>query len=244
MHAHFPCRRAECLARKFVVFGSAIDLKAHQVEEHGAEMSARDKRDARRVEAQFEFEEVGGGAGRRGRRDRGDREREREPPPHAQSGGGAPPSRPQQATAGGRRREAFGGNLTVDGPSPQPSRRQSPSPEPGDADPRFVSLVSRLANLAPNPTTAVPVVRAAIRSYRTSESGARDLISTVWNVLDRNLDGTASVVNALVDLVDEEDKKRDLLAAWNGFKVEVRHFKSPGRHTSSPVASGGALTCE
>ncbi|KAM5538081.1 hypothetical protein V8D89_008278 [Ganoderma adspersum] len=223
MHAHFPCRRAECLARKFVVFGSAIDLKAHQVEEHGAEMSARDKRDARRVEAQFEFEEVGGGAGRRGRRDRGDREREREPPPHAQSGGGAPPSRPQQAAPGARRREAFGGNLTADGPSLQLSRRQSPEPEPGDADPRLLALVSRLANLAPNPTTAVPAVRAAIRSYRTSESGARDLISTVWNVLDRNLDGTASVVNALVDLADEEDKKRDLLAAWNGFKVEQRN---------------------
>ncbi|PIL24401.1 hypothetical protein GSI_14154 [Ganoderma sinense ZZ0214-1] len=223
MHAHFPCRRAECLARKFVVFGSAIDLKAHQVEEHGAEMSARDKRDARRVEAQFEFEEVGGGAARRGRRDRGDREREREPPPHAQGlGGGGPPSRPQ--AAGARRREAFGGNLTADGPSPQPpSRRQSPEPEPGDADPRLAALVSRLANLAPNPTTAVPVVRAAIRSYRASESGARDLISTVWNVLDRNLDGTASVVNALVDLADEEDKKRDLLAAWNGFKVEQRN---------------------
>nr|VWP00647.1 Polyketide synthetase protein [Ganoderma boninense] len=68
-----------------------------------------------------------------------------------------------------------------------------------------------------------PVVRAAIRSYRASESAARDLISTVWNVLDRNLDGTASVVNALVDLADEEDKKRDLLTAWNGFKVEQRN---------------------
>ena len=49
MHAHYPCRRAECLARKFVVFGSALDLKAHMVEEHGAEMSARDKRDAPRT---------------------------------------------------------------------------------------------------------------------------------------------------------------------------------------------------
>ena len=225
MHAHYPCRRAECLARKFVVFGSAIDLKAHQVEEHGAEMSARDKRDARRVEAQFEFEDAGGAPGRRGRRDRGDREREREPPPHA----AAPPggaSRPQ--AAGARRREAFGGNLTADSggggsTSQQASRRQTPSPEPGEADPRVNALASRLAGLAPNPTTAVPAVKAAIRSYRASESGARDLISTVWNVLDRNLDGTASIVNALVDLVEEDDKKRGLLTAWNGFKVEVRH---------------------
>ncbi|KAI0707806.1 hypothetical protein C8Q76DRAFT_746412 [Earliella scabrosa] len=224
MHAHFPCRRAECLARKFVVFGSALDLKAHQVEEHGAEMSARDKRDARRVQAEFEFEEVGGGPGRRGRRDRGDREREREPPPQAPGAGPVP--RPQ--AAGARRREAFSGNLTVDNAgsanaSQQPSRRQTPSPELADADPRLSALVARLTSLAPNPTNAVPAVKAAIRSYRASESAARDLISTVWSILDRNLDGTASVVNALIDVVEEEDKKRDLLSAWNGFKVEQRN---------------------
>ncbi|KAI0807653.1 hypothetical protein C8Q74DRAFT_79098 [Fomes fomentarius] len=227
MHAHFPCRRAECLARKFVVFGSAIDLKAHQVEEHGAEMSARDKRDARRVQAEFEFEEVGGGPARRGRRDRGDREREREPPPHAPPTAqppGATGSRPQ--AAGARRREAFGGNLTaVNGASQQAnnSRRQSPSPSPADGDPRLSALVARVASLAPNPTNAIPAVKAAVRSYRATESAARDLISTVWSILDRNLDGTASVVNVLVDAIDEEDKKRDLLSAWNGFKLEQRN---------------------
>lgn len=63
--------------------------------------------------------------------------------------------------------------------------------------------------------------KSAIRSYRSSESGARDLISTVWNVLDHNLDGTASIINATVDILDEEEKKSDLLRAWNGFKVEV-----------------------
>lgn len=229
MHAHFPCRRAECLARKFVVFGSAIDLKAHQVEEHGAEMSARDKRDARRVQAEFEFEEVGGAPGRRGRRDRGDREREREPPPHAPPTAqppGANGSRPQ--AAGARRREAFGGNLTANGASLQAnsSRRQSPSPSPADGDPRLSALVARVASLAPNPTNAIPAVKAAVRSYRATESAARDLISTVWSILDRNLDGTASVVNVLVDAIDEEDKKRDLLSAWNGFKLEVRHSLS------------------
>ncbi|OSD08392.1 hypothetical protein PYCCODRAFT_1379916 [Trametes coccinea BRFM310] len=230
MHAHFPCRRGECLARKFVVFGSALDLKAHMVEEHGAEMSARDRRDARRVPAEFEFEEVGAGSGaRRGRRDRGDRERDREPPPHLAPQPPGAGARPQ--AAGARRREAFGGNLTTEGAqaqtqaggtSQQGSRRQSPSPDLGD-EPRLSALVARLHGLAPNPTTAVPAVKAAVRSYKASESSARDLISTVWNILDRNLDGTASIVNSLVDLVDDDEKKQNLLAAWNGFKVEQRN---------------------
>lgn len=64
-------------------------------------------------------------------------------------------------------------------------------------------------------------VKVAIRSYRGSESGARDLISTVWNVLDRNLDGTASIINGIVDILDDEEKKNDLLSSWNGFKVEA-----------------------
>lgn len=132
MQAHHPCMQPQCQARKFVVFGSVLDLKAHTVEEHGAEMSARDRKDAMRVQADFEFEEVGVG-GRRGRRDRGDREREREPPPTA-----------GPARAGARRREAFGGNLTSETPSrtanagaqsQQPSRRQTPSPP--DSDPQL-----------------------------------------------------------------------------------------------------------
>lgn len=232
MHAHFPCRRAECLARKFVVFGSAIDLKAHQVEEHGAEMSARDRRDARRVEADFEFEEVpSGGGARRGRRDRGDRERDRdrEPPPHTHPVGQPPGGGARPQAAGARRREAFSGALTAETPQGQGangsqqqarSRRQTPSPDLGDLS----ALVARLHGLAPNPTTAVPAVKAALRSYTSSESSARDLISTVWNILDRNLDGTASIVNALIDVVDEDEKKQSLLSAWNGFKVEVRRM--------------------
>ena len=67
-------------------------------------------------------------------------------------------------------------------------------------------------------------MKAAVRSYRANESAARDLISTVWNISDRNLEGTASVINGLVDILDDEEKKKDLLQAWNGFKIEVRLY--------------------
>lgn len=117
-----------------------MDLKAHMVEEHGAEMSSRDKKDARRIQADFEFEEVSAG-GRRGRNDRGDREREREPPPAAGTS--------INNAAGTRRRAAFGGNLTTENATPAPqsaaasrvqSRRQSPSPT-ADVDPAVAEYV-------------------------------------------------------------------------------------------------------
>lgn len=40
--------------------------------------------------------------------------------------------------------------------------------------------------------------------------------------MDTNLESTASIVNAFVDLVDEEEKKQDLLSSWKGFAIEVR----------------------
>ena len=46
-------------------------------------------------------------------------------------------------------------------------------------------------------------------------------------MLDRNLEHTASIVNAFIDLVDDDEKKQDLLASWNGFAVEVRFFLHP-----------------
>ncbi|PSR73710.1 hypothetical protein PHLCEN_2v10450 [Hermanssonia centrifuga] len=216
---HYPCCQPVCLVRKFVVFGSALDLKAHMVEEHGADMSSRDKKDARRIQAEFGFEEVPGGGRRGGRRDRGDREREREPPPSA-------PPRPN--AAGARRREAFSGNLTTDNApvtsSRIPSRQQTPSPglDPAVAE-RHTAFLARVSLVASNPNNAIPAVKAAVRSYRTNESGARDLISTIWNISDRNLEGTAGVINSLVELLEDEDKKKDLLQAWNGFKIEQRN---------------------
>ena len=79
---HYPCHQSECQARKFVVFGSALDLQAHMVDEHGSTMSARDIKDARRVTTGFDFEEVPGAGGRR--RGQRDGNRAREPPPQQQ----------------------------------------------------------------------------------------------------------------------------------------------------------------
>jgi hypothetical protein len=75
--------------------------------------------------------------------------------------------------------------------------------------------------MAANPQNAELIVTTAIRSYKASESSARDLISTTWTVLDNEVDNTATIVNNLIDLLDDDEKKQDLLQAWNNFKIEV-----------------------
>lgn len=134
---HYACTQAACQAQKFVVFGSLMDLKAHMVDEHGANMSAKDMKDARRVETNFAFEEPRGVGGRRRERDR-DRDAGRDPPPHT----AAPQQRPLD-----RRREGFGAALTGENgsgsntPLNQRSGRSSPSP-PNDVNPETARYVS------------------------------------------------------------------------------------------------------
>ena len=49
------CPERDCLEKKFIVFGSEIDLKAHQLEVHPEGLSKAARRDARRIDmSQFE----------------------------------------------------------------------------------------------------------------------------------------------------------------------------------------------
>jgi hypothetical protein len=79
-----------------------------------------------------------------------------------------------------------------------------------------------LRTLSAHPANAVAGVKLALRDYTASQSGVRDLISTVWNTLDRELDTTASIINLVIDFLEDEEKKTDLLGAWNTFKIERR----------------------
>ncbi|KAI1329240.1 hypothetical protein F5Y16DRAFT_367113 [Xylariaceae sp. FL0255] len=47
---HFLCPHRECQEKKFVVFGSEMDLKAHQLSEHGNSLTKDNRREARQVD--------------------------------------------------------------------------------------------------------------------------------------------------------------------------------------------------
>ncbi|KAF2441318.1 hypothetical protein P171DRAFT_366862, partial [Karstenula rhodostoma CBS 690.94] len=75
---HFVCPDRECLEKKFVVFDSEMDLKAHQLESHPNGLSKDALRDARRVDMsgfslRTHQQEQDGRRGRAGRDERGDR---------------------------------------------------------------------------------------------------------------------------------------------------------------------------
>ncbi|PVU93574.1 hypothetical protein BB561_003179 [Smittium simulii] len=56
-NAHFACNHPTCIEAKFVVFGSAIDLKAHEIEVHGKNViGQRAKWEAKKVPITIEHE--------------------------------------------------------------------------------------------------------------------------------------------------------------------------------------------
>ncbi|ODN83658.1 hypothetical protein L202_01755 [Cryptococcus amylolentus CBS 6039] len=63
---HYPCSQPQCLEDRFVVFGSELDLRAHMMEVHGNQMSARDRAQARTLQLDFSRPSGGESSGGRG----------------------------------------------------------------------------------------------------------------------------------------------------------------------------------
>lgn len=137
---HFLCPDRECLEKKFVVFDSEMDLKAHQIETHPNGLSKDALRDARRVDMSgFQIRAPHEPEGRRDdRRREGGRGRGRGRDPNAEplpTSSAQPLSRAELAyqrqmeaqnsrSATGR---AFGGQLTAPTPGEAFAARPSPS---------------------------------------------------------------------------------------------------------------------
>lgn len=136
-HDHFLCSDQECLDKKFVVFESEMDLKAHQLEVHSNDLSKDVRKDARRVNlSTFDYRTPHQPA-RGGRRERGVVPRGRDPNTEPLPQSTAQPLRRDELafqrqlaihSAQSVTSRTFGGQLT---PSNPPTPRQNESgPEP------------------------------------------------------------------------------------------------------------------
>lgn len=168
---HFPCLDQECQEKKFVVFDSEMDLKAHQLESHPNGLSKDARRDARRVDiSAFDYrpqyqEPRRGGGGRRGGRGR---DPNAEPMPASSS---SHMSRAELAHQ--REREihsaqsvsarSFGGQLSAPNPTPAQAQRPAPSPRVNPAQPVQPAAEAptspRPAAAAPNPQDQARLLR-------------------------------------------------------------------------------------
>ncbi|KAK3940908.1 zinc finger protein [Diplogelasinospora grovesii] len=134
---HFLCLDRECLEKKFVVFESELDLKAHQLSEHANSLSKDVRRDARLVDMSgFDFrpsyqqERRGGHGGGGGGSSRENRGRGRDPNAEALPVSSAQPLR-RDELAFQRQMAISSGQQASAGPSRTPNPTPAAATRPG-----------------------------------------------------------------------------------------------------------------
>lgn len=145
----------------------------------------------------------------------------------------------------GRRRKAFvtgltdgRGSASASAPaSGPPSGRQSPAESASgfstpradveDVDDataaRHAALLSRVSMLVGDSPTKLASFRSAVRQFKTNESSAKDMVDTLFYVLDQDREATAGVGREVANLFDSEgesEKRQSILAAINSFRIQ------------------------
>ena len=265
---HYLCQDTECLEKKFVVFESEMDMKAHQLESHPNGMSKDGRRDARRVDiSTFDYrtphqENRGGRQGRgRGR----DPNAEPIPPSSAQ-----PLRRDELAyqrqmamvqSAQSATTRAFGGQLTA--PSrPEPLRsnnaatqppsmadlslnsssstpsQQALTPQDQARQMHHGAVMERAQTMLKNDSSKIADFRSQVSSYRTGAISATGLIEAFFTLFDVSSADLGKLIKELAEIYESEPKRAGLLKAWNDWRAINEDY--PSLPGPSGVSSGAS----
>lgn len=183
---HFLCYDRECLEKKFVVFDTEIDLKAHQVSEHGNQLSKDARRDARLVDmSAFDFrpsyqqERQGGGRGGGGRESRRGRDPNAEPIPASSA---QPLRRDELAfqrqlaiSQGQQQAQASSSNR----PNPPPPSRPAQPPPPRTGTPSTQPIIDAMQNVSVSDLSSLtPEQRAGLTRHGAVIERASNLLGS------------------------------------------------------------------
>lgn len=253
---HFLCQDRECLEKKFVVFESEMDLKAHQLSEHGGSFSKG--RDARMVDLSnfdlrqsYEQERRGGGSGREQQRRRGP-DSNAEPLPVSS----AQPLRRdelafqrQMAIQSGASRPLPPGLAR---PTPPPSQQPRPPPrqqpivdvmenlsvtDPSSLTPeqrasltRHGAVVERASNLLANDATKMATFRSHISTFNRGSMTPEQLIDAFFAIFsETSSNALGTLVREVADLFEDKKKGEALRRAWQNWRAINEDYPSlPG----------------
>jgi hypothetical protein len=244
---HYMCDSKDCLEKKFVVFESEMDYKAHQVAEHGAELSSREKRDALRVTANFRFDASSSSAragnsaaGSVGLTARGKPKREEDPETKRDVlGVSSLAHRSHVPGAGGAadhqsRRAQFGAALTNGDHGKGKGKNKGVTATDEDAEEKRALEVKyqkhqrymdQVYAILIHSDSKMQSFRANVKVYRAGEMPSKDLVDSIYSLIG-DMDQTETTVMGLVDLLDDKDKKEDVLKSWNLLRLERTQFPS------------------
>jgi E3 ubiquitin-protein ligase ZNF598 len=156
----------------------------------------------------------------------------------------------------------FGGQLTQNVPSPRPQPAQ-PAQQPAAASAseppsldtlsisaphntasmaptdrartlRHQAVTERAANLLGHSAQNLAQFRTNVSSYRSSKISAADLVKAFFSIFDCTSSELGILIRELADLYEDEDKRKNLLEAWNNWRSINEDYPS------LPLAGGTA----
>lgn len=255
---HFLCSDRECLEKKFVVFASEMDLKAHQLSEHGGSMAKG--RDARMVDLsnfdlrqRYEQERRGGPSAREQRRRGPDPNAEALPVSSAQplrrdelafqrqmalQSGASQPSAPTPS------RPAPRGSAPQAQPSRVPPGRpiidtmeslsisdlSSLTPEQRASLTRHGAVIERASNLLGNDATKIATFRSHISTFNKGSMTPEQLIDAFFALFsETSSTALGTLVREVADLFEDKKKGDALRKAWQNWRAINEDYPSlPG----------------
>ncbi|KKY13876.1 putative c2h2 finger domain-containing protein [Diplodia seriata] len=266
---HFTCPDQECLEKKFVVFESEMDLKAHQLEAHPNGLSKDARRDARRVDMAG-FNLRGSQEPERERRQGRGRGRGRDPNSEPLPASSAQPLRRDEIayqrqlaiqSAQSVTSRTFGGQLTSN-----PTEAYAARPPPAAQEPRTVTaarpaddypslsslseqarrlrhnaVTERASNMLRNDQTKVANFRQKVSFYKNGSMTAPQLVEAFFSLFDTSSAELGKLIKELAEIFEIGSKKDALLKAWNDWKAINEDYPSlPGpSELNNPVVALG-----
>ncbi|KAL1894271.1 hypothetical protein Cpir12675_003752 [Ceratocystis pirilliformis] len=258
MRDHFLCLDRNCMEKKFVVFESEVDLKAHQLEEHGNTLSKDVRRDARVVDmSNFDYRQsyqAESQGGRNRRAGRGGHGRD----PNAEVPIVTPTHHMRRDEAAFHRQLALR-NGESSRPQSQPSAPASRPPPSRPAPPasalssdplepvsnvdvssmspqqrlklsQHQTVIERASGMLGNDRRKLQTFREHVSSYKNRTLEARDFLDSLFTLCsDCSANAISTLVRELAELYEDPERTQNLRNALQAWRAVNEDYPSlPG----------------
>ncbi|KAI7901161.1 uncharacterized protein BX663DRAFT_553400 [Cokeromyces recurvatus] len=245
---HYLCPYQECLNNKFVVFDSDIDLKAHEVKEHGNLLSRQQRAkqsEARRVDVNLSY------AGSPHQQQRSNNSSRNSNPVNLASAEEFPNIDGSTTTNNVTALLASRLASTVITPQEEwpmlgeennsnvASGRSSPIIHNHESDTVIVSrhaaALDRIADIFKNVEKVIKF-RQLVTGFTSLSTNTATFVNSVYDLCDKDAGMAAKVLTGAKDLIDNQSLKSDMIRTWNQKKNSsspLREDENDGSHASN-----------
>lgn len=220
------CQYKECLDNKFVVFESDIDLKAHEVKEHGNSLSRHQRAKQSRVDVNLSYssgqqqqQQRNNSHGRQKNSSQVGLSAEDFPDINGSTNTSALLSSRLASTSLSEQWPTLGEDISNSGRS-SPGQSSSANESDTGIVSRHAAALDRVADVFKNVEKVIKF-RQLTAGFTSLSTDADTYVNSIFELCDKNADLTAKVLTGAKDLVDNRTLRSEMVRIWNHKKDPV-----------------------